>query len=197
MPRSLRHCAPGIKAMNGGKKFWRLLPLLAAFTLIMGSGWVSCSYNTPNNSPNIPPHTALSFSTELDLTDDAGKSRRTFAAGMPIHMILTVRNRLPQTVQVDLATSRTYDFIVVRENTDTIIWQWSKAYPEVRTPTTITFGPGETQTFEAIWNQVDNAGLPVPPGGYEARGALVFQGFDANPMQSNQLASPPVRFVIE
>jgi len=183
--------------MKDRKDLWRLVPLLAAFTLMMGSGWVSCSYNSPNNSPNIPPHTALSFSTELDLKNDAGQSRRTFAAGTPVHMILTVRNRLPETVQVDLATSRTYDFIVVRENTDTIIWQWSNAYPEQRTPTTITFGPGETQTFEVIWNQVDNAGQPVPRGGYEARGALVYQGFDTNPMQSNQLASPPVKFVIE
>ncbi|MFL6550569.1 MAG: BsuPI-related putative proteinase inhibitor [Povalibacter sp.] len=177
-----------------------MLPLLVAFTLMMGSGWVSCSYNSPNtaaNLPNTPGHAALSFATELDLKDDTGQSRRVFAAGELIHMILTVRNRLPETVQVDMATSRTYDFIVVRENTDTIIWQWSNLHPEVRTPTTIAFGPGETQTFEVVWNQLNNAGLPVALGGFEARGAIVYQGFDINPMQPNQLASPPVKFVIQ
>jgi hypothetical protein len=183
--------------MKDRRQFWRLMPLLAAFTLMMGSTWVSCSYNTPPTSANTPARTTLSFATELDLLDDAGQSKRVFAAGAPIHMILTVRNRLPEIVQVDLATSRTYDFIVVRENTDTIIWQWSNAYPEQHTPTTVTFGAGETQTFEAIWSQLDNSGEPVRRGGYEARGALVYQGFDANPMQSNQLASPPVKFIID
>lgn len=179
--------------MNDRSNVWRLLPLLAALVLMMGSAYVSCSYN----APVVQPRPVLSFATELQLEDESGRPSRAFSVGERIHMILTVRNRLSQTAQVDFASSTTYDFIVVKADTDTILWQWSATQPQPRSATTITFGPDETKTFEATWNQFDNSGQPVPPDNYEARGLLVFDGFEANPMQSNQFASAPVKFVIE
>lgn len=178
--------------MSVGTRSWRLLPLLVVLMPLMGSAYVSCSYNSPHSHAPV-----LSFSTELDLQDANGQSRRVFAVGELIHMILTVRNRLSETAQVDFSTTRTYDFIVVQASTDTIIWQWSNPHPEPHQSTTIIFRPGETKTFEATWDQLDNDGREVPAGGYEARGVLVFEGFDANPMQTSQFASPPVKFVIE
>src|SRR5690349_11940570 len=104
--------------MCGRKTSWRLL-LLAALMPLMGSAYVSCSFNSPHT--HVTP--TLSFSTELDLQDTEGTSRRRYAVGEDIHMILTVRNRSSLSAQVEFPTLRTYDFIVVLEGTNAVIWQ--------------------------------------------------------------------------
>ena len=107
-------------------------------------------------------------------------------------MILTVRNRRDTTETIDFTDSRTSDFVVVRANTDTVVWQLSKesAAPSP-TPTTLEFAPNETQTFTTTWDQTESdSGDQVRTGTYEARGVLVFDGFDDHPLRASQLGSP-------
>jgi hypothetical protein len=98
---------------------------------------------------------------------------------------------------VDFTTDRTVDFVIVRENSDTVVWQWSKDQPPFNTTATVlTFAPGEIKTFTRTWDQRDNDGTLVRAGGYEARGALVYDGFDDSPLRTNQMASTLERFTI-
>jgi len=113
-------------------------------------------------------------------------------------MILTVRNRRDTTETIDFPDSRTSDFVVVRANTDNVVWQLSKetAAPAA-TPTTLSFAPGETKTFTTTWDQTDSgSGNQVRTGSYEARGVLVFDGFDSNPLRASQRGSPLEEFTI-
>ena len=111
--------------------------------------------------------------------------------------MLTVRNRLSTRATVEFTTARISDFVVVRENSSSVVWKWSTGQPPF-TPsaTTLEFNAGETKTFERAWNQVGDNGVPVPAGTYEARGVLFYDGFDADPLKTNQLGSTLVRFTI-
>ena len=79
-----------------------------------------------------------------------------------------------------------------------IVWQLSEesAAPSP-TPTTLTFAPNETQTFTTTWDQIESdSGDQAPVGAYEARGVLVFDGFDNSPLRASQLGSQLERFTI-
>ena len=138
------------------------------------------------------------FVATLQLQDVQGDVTDTFSRGESIQMILTVRNRRDTTESIDFTDSRTRDFVVVRANTDNVVWQLSKetAAPSP-TPTTLTFGPNESQTFTTTWDQTESdSGDQVRTGTYEARGVLVFDGFDSRPLRASQLGSPLERFTI-
>jgi len=108
-----------------------------------------------------------------------------------------VRNRRDTTETIDFTDSRTSDFVVVRANTDSVVWQLSKksAAPS-QTPTTLSFAPGESKTFTTTWDQIDDSGDQVRTGTYEARGVLVFDGFDSRPLRASQQGSPLESFTI-
>jgi Intracellular proteinase inhibitor len=139
------------------------------------------------------------FVTRLEIQDASGQITDTFERGELIQMVLTVRNRRDETVTVEFPTTRTFDFVVMRENSDSVEWQLSEgpgSTPPSTIPTTIDFGPNETQTFTTTWNQIDNDGNDARTGAYEARGVLVYDGFDSNPLRPNQLGSTLERFTI-
>lgn len=138
------------------------------------------------------------FVATLQLQDTTGNVTDSFQRQQLIQMILTVRNRRDTTETIDFTDSRTSDFVVVRANTDNVVWQLSKetAAPSP-TPTTLSFGPGETKTFTTTWDQTDSdSGDRVSTGTYEARGVLVFDGFDTRPLRASQQGSPLESFTI-
>jgi hypothetical protein len=107
-----------------------------------------------------------------------------------------VRNRLNTPAIVQFPSTRMSDFLVVRENTSSIVWMWSndRAFEQVLTE--LDFAAGETKTFTVSWDQTDNEGLPVAAGTYEARGVLVYEDFDAHPLATDPLGSTLERFTI-
>lgn len=140
---------------------------------------------------------SLSFVAQLRLQRSGGEITDSFERDEQIEMVLTVRNRLDRSVEVDFTDSRSADFVVVRENTSDVVWQFSDAQTVTQTPApTLTFQAGETKTFTATWNQLRANGSQADRGSYEARGALVFEGFDSDPLRSNQMGSSPERFSI-
>ena len=138
------------------------------------------------------------FVATLQLQDTQGNVTSSFQRQELIQMILTVRNRRDTTETIDFTDSRTSDFVVVRANTDSVVWQLSKetAAPS-QTPTTLSFAAGESKTFTTTWDQTasDN-GDQVRTGNYEARGVLVFDGFDTRPLRASQQGSPLESFTI-
>jgi Intracellular proteinase inhibitor len=179
---------------------WRRLPTLLGILVICAASTTSsrsCSnFGSSNNSGdggNDP-----TFVATLQLQDASGNVSDSFERNATITMILTVRNRRDTTETIDFTDSRTRDFVVVRANTDNVVWQLSKetAAPSPN-PTTLTFGPNESQTFTTTWDQTESgSGNQVRVGSYEARGVLVFDGFDDHPLRSSQLGSELEQFTI-
>lgn len=94
--------------------------------------------------------------------------------------MLTVRNRRDTPVTVQFSSARTSDFLIVRENSSSVVWKWSTGRDFAPVETEIDFRAGETRTFSVSWDQIDANGAQVPAGTYEARGVLVYEDFDAN-----------------
>lgn len=169
----------------------RVLTVLGVLTICMGATSSSCSLDDRRSGDD------LSFVTDLTLQDRNGKSTTSFNREEPITLIMTVRNRLKTSATIEFDTGRQDDFVVLRENSDSIIWQWSKGQPPFGTsPSTLDIAAGETKTFTRTWDQLDNDRKLVRAGTYEARGALVYSNFDSSPLRSNQQASTLVRFTI-
>ena len=179
--------------MNGTPHHgWRRLATLLAILVICAGTTTSnrsCSLGSSNNSGDGGDDPT--FVATLQLQDTTGNITDTFERQELIQMILTVRNRRDTTESIDFSDSRTSDFVVVRANTDNVVWQLSKetAAPSP-TATTLDFAPGETKTFTTTWDQTDSdSGDQVRTGTYEARGVLVFDGFDERPLRASQLGS--------
>jgi hypothetical protein len=171
----------------------RLITVLGIVAICMGATTDSCSINNGNNggSSDNPD-----FVTDLKLQDINDQITDSFAQAETITLVLTVRNRLDTAATVQFTTGRTFDFVVVRENTSEVVWKWSTGRPFSQSSTELNFAANETKTFTFDWNQQDNNRLQLPSGDYEARGVLVYSDFDTNPLKSNQLASTLVRFTI-
>lgn len=137
------------------------------------------------------------FVATLQLQNTTGDITDNFDRGALIQMILTVRNRTDETQTLNFATTRQSDFVVVRENTDDVVWQLSEVGPPAsQTASTLEFAPNQVRTVTTTWEQIDSGGDQVRTGSYEARGVIVFDGFDANPLRASQLGSPLERFTI-
>jgi hypothetical protein len=100
----------------------RLLTLLGILTICAASTTSnrSCSLGSSNNSGdggNDP-----TFVATLQLQDSSGDVSDSFERGATVTMILTVRNRRDTTQTIDFNDSRTRDFVIVRANTDNIVW---------------------------------------------------------------------------
>jgi hypothetical protein len=164
-------------------------------TLLGASSENSCSFRDFLKGDNS--NNDQSFVTQLALINSDGQETDTFDFGEQIEMQLTVHNTGTNVAQVDFPTTRTSDFVVVGQNSDAILWQWSTLQPVFgQTVTTLTFQPDETKTFTVTWNQIGDNGVATNPGTYRARGVLVYDGFDVSPLQTNNLGSTPAQFTI-
>lgn len=170
----------------------RLLTVLGILALCLGASSASCSWGGKDD-PNSPD-----FVTELQLQDSGGQITDTFDQGQPITLVLRVRNRLNSSATVEFSDARTYDFVVVNENSSTVLWKWSTANgPSTTQPASpLEFAPYETKTFTFTWDQRDDEGFQLARGNYEARGVLVYSTFDSRPLEDNQLGSTLSRFTI-
>jgi hypothetical protein len=157
----------------------------------------SCSLGSSNSNNSGDGGNDPTFVATLQLQDSSGNITDTFERDEPIQMILTVRNRTDQTQTIEFDTSRQSDFVVVRENTTGVVWQQSDgdAAPSA-TPSTLEFAPNQVRTITTLWDQLDNNGDRARVGAYEARGVIIFDGFDNNPLRASQLGSPLERFTI-
>jgi hypothetical protein len=184
---------------NTPNRGWRRLVTLVGILVICAGTTTSnrsCSLGGSDNSGDGGDDPT--FVATLQLQDIQGNVTDTFSRGESVQMILTVRNRRDTAQSIDFPDSRTSDFVVVRANTDNVVWQLSKeSAAPAPTPGTLEFAPGETMTFTTTWNQTDSdSDDQVRTGTYEARGVLVFDGFDGSPLRASQRGSPLESFTI-
>jgi hypothetical protein len=177
---------------------WRRLATLFGIMVICAGTTSSRSCSLGSSDSNGDGGDDPTFVATLQVQNTSGEVTDSFQRTELIQLILTVRNRRDTTETMDFTDSRTSDFVVVRANSDNVVWQLSKesAAPSP-TPTTLTFGPNEVKTFTTTWDQTDSdSGDQVRTGSYEARGVLVFDGFDDNPLRASQRGSPLEEFTI-
>jgi hypothetical protein len=177
----------------------RLLTLLGILVICAGSTTSnrSCSFSNSNNNNSGDGGNDPTFVVTLQLQDVNGDVTDSFERDALIQMIMTVRNRTDQTQTLDFDTSRQSDFVVVRDNTDNVVWRLSDvSSPPSSTPSTLTFGPNEVRTITTSWDQIDSDGNRTAVGTYEARGVLIFDGFEDHPLRASQLGSPLQQFTI-
>lgn len=186
--RTRSRTIPG--AMN--RRLPRLLTILGAAAICMGATSQSCSLPNLGGGGSSQP----SFVTNLQIQDATGAASDTFTQGETIRLVLTVRNRLNTSASVEFTTARQSDFVVVPETSSVAVWKWSSGRAFEQVATKLDFAAGETKTFTVNWNQVGSNNAPVLPGTYEARGVLVYAGFDTDPLQANEMGSTLQRFVI-
>lgn len=182
----------------------RLIAVIGLLAICLGASSRSCSLGNigddddDDNGGGGGNNEEPSFVTTLELRNSDGEIADQFDRGESIQMTLTVRNRLNSAVQVDFTTTRTSDFIVVEENTDDVVWQWSDDEgPFSDIETTLDFAAGEIRTFTVTWDQEGDNDNQVRADTYEARGVLLYEDFDSNPLRTNQLGSTLVRFTID
>jgi hypothetical protein len=183
------------RTLNHG---WRRLLTLLGILAVCAGTTSSRSCSLGSSDSNGDGGNDPTFVATLQVQNTSGEVTDSFQRSELIQMILTVRNRRDTTETMDFTDSRTSDFVVVRANSDNVVWQLSKesAAPSP-TPTTLTFGPNETKTFTTTWDQTDSdSGDQVRTGSYEARGVLVFDGFDDSPLRASQRGSPLEEFTI-
>jgi hypothetical protein len=178
---------------------WRRpLTLLGILVICVGSTTSSrsCNFRGSNNSSGDGGNDPT-FVATLQLRNVTGEVTDTFQRDELIQMILTVRNRTDQTQTLDFDTTRQSDFVVVRENTDNVVWQLSDdSSPPANTPSTLEFAPNQVRTITTTWDQIDSNGDPARVGNYEARGVLIFDGFDDHPLRASQVGSQLEPFTI-
>jgi hypothetical protein len=176
----------------------RIATLVGIFVICAGtaSSNRSCSFGSSDDSGDGGDDPT--FVTTLQLQDSEGNVTSSFQRGELIQMILTVRNRRDTAETIEFTDSRQSDFLVVRENSSSIVWQLSEgAAAPSPAPSTLEFAPGETKTITTSWNQLESdGGDQVRVGTYEARGVIVFDGFSNSPLRASQLGSPLERFTI-
>jgi hypothetical protein len=170
----------------------RLLIAAGLMAACLGASSTSCSFGSGDGGSVIGP----SFATTLAIRDSSGTPTAIFDRGEPIELVLSVRNRLGTPATVEFPTSRQSDFVVLSRASGDLVWKWSDGKSFTLAPTEIEFAANETKTFSVIWDQTDSSGQLVPSGDYEARGVLVFEGFDSNPLQSHEMGSTLERFTI-
>jgi hypothetical protein len=110
--------------------------------------------------------------------------------GEPIRFDFKIDNLTGQRQTVQFPDAQTHDFLVVTQGTVQIRWMWSDGQAFAQVATELVFEPYASKTFTLVWSGVLADGTNLGVGDYQARGALVFPGFESNPLAPNDMASP-------
>lgn len=124
-----------------------------------------------------PPRAARSAG---DLRYEVVLGKAAYALGETVAISLRVTNTAGAVVAVTYGGQQ-YD-VVVRQRGG-LVWQWShdKAFAQVMHQASLA--PGETRTYQVLWDQRDLQGRQVDPGAYEAWGVF---------MATSREGAPPV-----
>jgi hypothetical protein len=165
------------------------LSLLAGIWLVT-SGSSSCSFNSGSGSiGDPPPDPDVSFTSTLTLRDSAGVETASFVFGEPLRFDLELTNRTHRQQRLQFPDAQTHDFLVVNNRTVQVRWMWSDGQAFAQVATELVFEPYASKTFTLYWPGTLADGTQLPPGSYQARGTLVFDGFDTNPLAPSDLGS--------
>jgi hypothetical protein len=176
------------------------LALLVGIVLVT-SGYAACSFSSGPNGGVYPPNPGSpvngdAFVTTLTLRDVSGVETRNFVFGESIRFDLEILNTSNSERRVQFPDGQTHDFLVVNQGSTRVIWLWSDGKSFTQASTELVFAPYASKTITAIWTGVLADGTQLGVGNYQARGALVYPGFETSPLAPNELASPLEAFTV-
>ena len=173
--------------------------MMARLALLVGivlatSGYASCSFGSGPNG-GVYPGTAGTpgvgtFSSTLTLRNVSGVETRDFVFGEPIRFDFEIVNRTNTQQRVQFPDAQTHEFLVANSTDPQIVWKWSEGQAFAQVATELVFEPYASKTFSLIWPGTLADGTNLETGSYRARGALVFPGFEDDPLAVNDMASP-------
>ncbi len=179
------------------------LALLIGIGLVTAGNYASCAFKSgPNGGvypevPDVPGAPAAgTFDSTLTLRDVSGVETASFVFGEPIRFDFKIDNLTNTRQTVRFPDAQTHDFLVVNHGTVQLVWQWSEGLTFAQVPTDLVFEPNASKTFTLIWPGTLADGTNLRVGTYQARGVLVFPGFEDNPLAPSQLGSPLVAFTV-
>ncbi|MBI2201287.1 MAG: hypothetical protein HYU43_05030, partial [Armatimonadetes bacterium] len=112
------------------------------------------------------PETPSVERIEGGLRYEASIPRRSFGAGEPVEVTMTVRNTGGSPAALTFSSGQRFDLLVRRPRGDEI-WRWSHDKAFIQVIQTMTIRPNETLTFKGSWDQRDYQGRRVDSGTYE------------------------------
>jgi hypothetical protein len=181
------------------------LALLVGIVL-MTSGYASCSFSSgPNGGvyPGVPgtPGTpgvpgVGTFSSTLTLRNVSGVETRSFVFGESIRFDFEIINTTNAQQRVQFPDAQTHEFLVANQAATQIVWMWSDNQAFAQVATELVFEPYASKTFTLIWPGTLTDGTNLEVGSYQARGALVYPGFENSPLAPNDMASPLEPFTV-
>jgi hypothetical protein len=183
--------------MNSSQKTHRRMmarvALLIGICLTTTGSQYSCS---ANSGGFFDGSTDTDFDSTLTLRDVSGVVTASFVFGEPIRFDFEIVNRANRQVRVSFPDGQTHEFLVLMPGTAELRWRWSDGQAFTQAATELVFEPYASKTFTLIWPGTLADGTQLPVGNYHARGALVFDGLDENPLASSDMASSLVAFSV-
>jgi hypothetical protein len=175
--------------------------MMARLAMLVGiwltaSAYTACVFRSgPDPRPGSPPYVDP-FGSSLTLRDVSGVETHSFVMGEPLRFDFEIVNLTDQRQVVSFPDGQDHDFVVVNNGTSQIRWKWSQNMAFTQATTELTFEPNASKTFTLYWPGTLADGTPLPVGSYQARGALVFDGFRANPLAPNSMGSELESFTV-
>ena len=130
------------------------------------------------------------FRSTLVLRNVSGVETSSFVFGEPIRFDFAVENLTARQLRISFPDAQMTDYLVVNQGTTQIRWMWSEGQTFAQVRTELVFEPYATQSFSVTWNGNLSDGSNLPAGNYEARGLMVFDGYEANPLAPSDFAAP-------
>jgi len=174
------------------------LALLVGISLVTMGNFAFCSFQSGPGAGNHPgpPVAGGTFRSALTLRNVSGVETSSFVFGEQIRFEFEIENSSVRTMHILFPTAQQTDFLVVNAGTTQLRWVWSETQDFALGSTELVFTPGETKFFTLVWDGTLADGTNLPPGGYEARGLLVYDGYATNPLRPSEFASPLVPFTV-
>jgi hypothetical protein len=182
------------REMTRGGMMARLAMLVGICLVTLGN--VSyCSFSSGPPKPVMPPY-VNPLGSSLTLRDVSGVETRSFVFGEPVRFDFEVVNLTDQRQSVQFVDGQDHDFVVVNNGTSLVRWKWSQNMAFTQANTELMFEPNASKTFTLYWPGTLADGTHLPPGTYQARGALLFDGFRADPLAPNAMGSELETFTV-
>jgi hypothetical protein len=179
------------------------LALLIGIGLVTAGNYAACAFSSgPNGGvyPTVPGSPGTpgvgTFSSTLSLRNVSGVETRSFVFGEPIRFDFEIINRTNAQQRVQFPDAQTHEFLVANQAATQIVWKWSDGQAFAQVATELVFEPYASKTFTLIWPGTLADGTNLKVGNYQARGALVYPGFEDNPLSANDMASPLEAFTV-
>jgi hypothetical protein len=174
----------------------RLALLVGICAVTMGT-YSSCSFNSGSSSGDAgTPGENDTFRSTLVLRNVSGVETSSFVFGEPIRFDFAVENLTGRQMRIPFPDAQMTDYLVVNQGTTQIRWTWSEGQDFAMAATELVFEPYATKSFSVTWNGNLSDGTNLPPGTYQARGLMIFDGYETNPLAPSEFAAPLQAFTV-